>query len=125
MILPATHATIFLSAWTSAYRQKRCFSSTVLCAFAFCPKKAKSNSEARRKWVCWKTKFTKGKCRNEGKLFPEPISKDKRKAHGRNDFFAGIAHREKYDLKTADKIYIGLIKDLHHMEEIDYIVSDG
>lgn len=57
--------------------------------------------------------------------FPSPISKDKRKAHGRNDFFAGIAHREKYDLKTADKIYIGLIKDLHHMEEIDYIVSDG
>ena len=32
---------------------------------------------------------------------------------------------KKYDLKIADKLYIGLIKDLHHMNEIDYIVSDG
>ena len=28
-------------------------------------------------------------------------------------------------MKVADKLYIGLIKDLHHMSEIDYIVSDG
>ena len=32
---------------------------------------------------------------------------------------------KKYDMKIADKLYIGLIKDLHHMNEIDYIVSDG
>ena len=32
---------------------------------------------------------------------------------------------KKYDMKVADKMYIGLIKDLHHMGEIDYIVSDG
>ena len=32
---------------------------------------------------------------------------------------------KKFDLKIADKLYIGLIKDLHHMNEIDYIVSDG
>lgn len=32
---------------------------------------------------------------------------------------------KKFDMKVADKLYIGLIKDLHHMSEIDYIVSDG
>ena len=32
---------------------------------------------------------------------------------------------KKFDMKVADKLYIGLIKDLHHMTEIDYIVSDG
>ena len=32
---------------------------------------------------------------------------------------------KKYDLKIADKLYIGLIKDLHHVNEIDYTVSDG
>ena len=32
---------------------------------------------------------------------------------------------KKYDMKVADRLYIGLIKDLHHMSEIDYIVSDG
>ena len=28
-------------------------------------------------------------------------------------------------MKVADRLYIGLIKDLHHMDEIEYIVSDG
>ena len=32
---------------------------------------------------------------------------------------------KKYDMKVADRLYIGLIKDLHHMNEIDYTVSDG
>ena len=32
---------------------------------------------------------------------------------------------KKYDLKIVDELYIGFIKDLHHMGEIDYIVSDG
>ena len=32
---------------------------------------------------------------------------------------------KKFDMKVADKLYIGLIKDLHHMGEIDYTVSDG
>ena len=32
---------------------------------------------------------------------------------------------KKFDMKVADRLYIGLIKDLHHMSEIDYIVSDG
>lgn len=29
---------------------------------------------------------------------------------------------KKYDMKIADKLYIGLIKDLHHMNEIDYML---
>ena len=32
---------------------------------------------------------------------------------------------KKFDMKVADRLNIGLIKDLHHMGEIDYIVSDG
>ena len=28
-------------------------------------------------------------------------------------------------MRVADKCYIGLIKDLHHMNEVGYIVSDG
>ena len=32
---------------------------------------------------------------------------------------------KKFDMRVADKCYIGLIKDLHHMNEVGYIVSDG
>ena len=32
---------------------------------------------------------------------------------------------KKFVMKVADRLYIGLIKDLHHMDEMDYIVSDG
>ena len=32
---------------------------------------------------------------------------------------------KKFDIRVADKCYIGLIKDLHHMNEVGYIVSDG
>ena len=32
---------------------------------------------------------------------------------------------KKFDMKVADRLYIGLIKDLHHMNEIDYVISDG
>ena len=67
---------------TSACRQKRGFPSTVLCTFAFCPKKAKSNSEVYLKMEMLVTKFSKGKYRNEGELFSEPISKDNVKLMG-------------------------------------------
>ena len=36
-----------------------------------------------------------------------------------------IAISNAIDLAQKDKLYIGLIKDLHHMGEIDYTVSDG
>ena len=71
------------------------------------------------------TKFSKGKYRNEGDLFNEPISAGNVKLMGEMIALQALRTVKKYDMKIADKLYIGLIKDLHHMNEIDYIVSDG
>ena len=71
------------------------------------------------------TKFSKGKYRNEGELFSELISKDNVKLMGEMIALQALRTVKKYDLKIADKLYIGLIKDLHHINEIDYTVSDG
>ena len=71
------------------------------------------------------TKFSKGKYRNEGELFSEPISKENVKLMGEMIALQALRTVKKYDMKIADKLYIGLIKDLHHMNEIDYTVSDG
>ena len=71
------------------------------------------------------TKFSKGKYRNEGDLFNEPISADNVKLMGEMIALQALRTVKKYDLKIADRLYIGLIKDLHHMGEIDYTVSDG
>ncbi len=71
------------------------------------------------------TKFSKGKYKNELELFEEPISKDNVKLMGEMIALQALRTVKKFDLKIADKLYIGLIKDLHHMREIDYTVSDG
>ena len=71
------------------------------------------------------SKFSKGKYRNEGELFSEPISAENVKLMGEMIALQALRTVKKYDMKIADKLYIGLIKDLHHMNEIDYIVSDG
>ena len=71
------------------------------------------------------TKFSKGKYRNEGELFAEAISNDNVKLMGEMIALQALRTVKKFDMKVADKLYIGLIKDLHHMNEIDYIVSDG
>ena len=71
------------------------------------------------------TKFSKGKYRNEGDLFAEPISNENVKLMGEMIALQALRTVKKFDMKIADKLYIGLIKDLHHMGEIDYIVSDG
>ena len=71
------------------------------------------------------TKFSNGKYRNEGDLFSEPISKDNVKLMGEMIALQALRTVKKFDMKIADKLYIGLIKDLHHMSEIDYTVSDG
>ena len=71
------------------------------------------------------TKFSNGKYRNEGELFDEPISKSNVKLMGEMIALQALRTLKKYDWKIADKYYIGLIKDLHHMGEVDYIVSDG
>ena len=71
------------------------------------------------------TKFSNRKYRNEGELFAEPISADNVKLMGEMIALQALRTVKKFDMKVADKLYIGLIKDLHHMSEIDYIVSDG
>lgn len=71
------------------------------------------------------TKFSNGKYRNEGDLFAEPISAENVKLMGEMIALQALRTVKKFDMKVADRLYIGLIKDLHHMCEIDYIVSDG
>lgn len=71
------------------------------------------------------TKFSDGKYRNEGELFDEPISAENVKLMGEMIALQALRTAKKYDWQVADKYYLGLIKDLHHMGEIDYIVSDG
>ena len=71
------------------------------------------------------TKFSKGKYRNEETLFAEPISKGNVKLMGEMIALQALRTVKKYDMKVADRLYIGLIKDLHHMDEIGYAVSDG
>ena len=71
------------------------------------------------------TKFSNGKYRNEGELFAEPICAENVKLMGEMIALQALRTVKKFDMKIADKLYIGLIKDLHHMSEIDYTVSDG
>ena len=71
------------------------------------------------------TKFSKGKYRNEGELFTEPISAENVKLMGEMIALQALRTIKKFDMKVADRLYIGFIKDLHRMGEIDYIVSDG
>lgn len=71
------------------------------------------------------TKLSNGKYRNEGELFAEPISAENVKLMGEMIALQALRTHKKFDMKVADKLYIGLIKDLHHMGEIAYIVSDG
>ena len=71
------------------------------------------------------TKFSNGKYSNEGELFDEPISNENVKLMGEMIALQTLRTAKKYDWQVADRFYLGLIKDLHHMGEIDYIVSDG
>ena len=88
------------------------------------PEKGKYNSRGV-KMEMLVTKFSNGKYRNEGELFSEPISAENVKLMGEMIALQALRTHKKFDMKVADRLYIGLIKDLHHMGEIDYIVSDG
>ena len=88
------------------------------------PEKGKYNSRGV-KMEMLVTKFSKGKYRNEGELFAEPISDENVKLMGEMIALQALRTVKKFDMKVADRLYIGLIKDLHHMGETDYIVSDG
>ena len=71
------------------------------------------------------TKLSNGKYHNEGELFAEPISDENVRLMGEMIALQSLRTAKKFDWQVADRYYIGLIKDLHHMGEIDYIVSDG
>ena len=71
------------------------------------------------------TKFSNGKYRNEGELFAEPISDENVKLMGEMIALQVMRTSMSFDFKVVEKLYNGLIKDLHHMGEIDYIISDG
>ena len=65
------------------------------------------------------TKFSNGKYRNEGELFAEPISADNAKLMGEMIALQALRTVKKFDMKIADRLYIGLIKDLHHISFSD------
>ena len=88
------------------------------------PEKGKYNSRGV-KMEMLVTKFSNGKYRNEGELFAESISAENVRLMGEMIALQALRTHKKFDMKVADKLYIGLIKDLHHMGELDYIVSDG
>ena len=54
------------------------------------------------------TKFSKGKYRNEGDLFNEPISADNVKLMGEMIALQALRTVKKFDMKVADRLYIGL-----------------
>ena len=60
------------------------------------------------------TKFSNGKYRNEGELFDEPISNENVKLMGEMIALQALRTVKKYGMKAADRLYIGLIKDLRY-----------
>lgn len=71
------------------------------------------------------TKFSNGKYRNEIELFDQPISKSNVKLMGEMIALQALRTVKRFDFNVADKLYIGLIKDLHHMNEVGHIISEG
>ena len=70
-------------------------------------------------------KFSNGKYENESELFAEPISEETVKLMGEIIALQSLRTIKKYDFDVADKLYVDYIKDLHHMGERDYVVTDG
>ena len=71
------------------------------------------------------TKFSNGKYKNEGELFAEPISDDNVKLMGEMIALQVLRNANSFDYEVVEKLYNGLVKDMHHMNERDYIISDG
>ena len=70
-------------------------------------------------------KFSKGKYENESELFAEQISEETVKLMGEMIALQSLRTIKKYDFDVANKLYVDYIKDLHHMGERDYVVTDG
>ena len=71
------------------------------------------------------TKFSDGKYRNEGELFAEPISDDNVKLMVEMIALQVLRNANSFDYEVVEKLYNGLVKDMHHMNERGYIISDG
>ena len=71
------------------------------------------------------TKLSKGKYANEGQLFAEPISDDNVKLMGEMIALQALRNVLPYDFEVVSKLYNGLVKDLNHISQIDYTITDG
>ena len=70
-------------------------------------------------------KLSKGEFRNEGELFAEPISDENVKLMGEMIALQALRTIMPYDFEAVSKLYKGLIKDLNHISQIDYTITDG
>ena len=71
------------------------------------------------------TKFSDGKYANEGGLFAEVISDSNVKLMGEMVALQVLRKAIPFDFEVVEKLYNGLVKDLHHINEPLYIISDG
>lgn len=66
-----------------------------------------------------------GKFKNEAELFSLPISDDNVILMGEMIALQVFRNVLMFDYKVVEKLYNGLIKDLHHSTEPNYVISDG
>ena len=71
------------------------------------------------------TKLSRGKYANEGQLFAEVISDDNVKLMGEMIALQALRNVLPYDFDVVSKLYNGLVKDLNHISQIDYTITDG
>lgn len=71
------------------------------------------------------TKLSIGKYANEGQLFTEPISDDNVKLMGEMIALQALRNVMPYDFEVVSRLYNGLVKDLNHISQIDYTITDG
>ena len=71
------------------------------------------------------TKLSKGKYQNESQLFAEVISDDNVKLMGEMIALQALRNVLPYDFEVVSKLYNGLVKDLNHISQIDYTITDG
>ena len=66
-----------------------------------------------------------GKFKNEAELFSFPISDDNIILMGQMIALQVFRNVLMFDYKVVEKLYNDLIKDLHHSNEPNYVISDG
>lgn len=71
------------------------------------------------------TKLSRGKYTNEGQLFAEVISDNNVKLMGEMIALQALRNVMPYDFEVVSKLYNGLVKDLNHISQIDYTITDG